>query len=283
MEYVLIWLASAVLAATAATGKNRSAVWWFVVGFIFGPVGFIGSLVVSKLPERVNAPDPALAHNLPISDAFVDHAPVLPADSMACPRCAETIKRAAKVCRFCQLELPAAVAMAAAPSIAAKVDAPVQAVAAATTVTPWLYAALGVAAIAVVAVATRETPGQTGLLIQAAPPSVTPAAAPPPPPAAAARPWRVISTVKALRFVVVERSATMNRAFFEAAADEICAANQTCFVYFWDDPARAARAMPMSDAQLAALKAQYSNNPNTGFREMLVSCSVERGPKCLDL
>ena len=27
------------------------------------------------------------------------------ADTMACPRCAETLKRAARMCRFCQLDL----------------------------------------------------------------------------------------------------------------------------------------------------------------------------------
>jgi len=28
-------------------------------------------------------------------------------DTMACPRCAETIKKAARICRFCQLDLDA--------------------------------------------------------------------------------------------------------------------------------------------------------------------------------
>jgi hypothetical protein len=32
-------------------------------------------------------------------------APPVTDDTMACPRCAETIKRAAKMCRFCQLDL----------------------------------------------------------------------------------------------------------------------------------------------------------------------------------
>ena len=32
---------------------------------------------------------------------------VVPDDTMPCPRCAETIKRAAKMCRFCQLDLTA--------------------------------------------------------------------------------------------------------------------------------------------------------------------------------
>jgi hypothetical protein len=40
-------------------------------------------------PARVDAPAP-----VPVAD-----------DTMPCPRCAETIKKAAKVCRFCGLEL----------------------------------------------------------------------------------------------------------------------------------------------------------------------------------
>jgi hypothetical protein len=53
-----------------------------------------GELIVTYeyRPPAVEAPQ------IPAGPAPAD-------DTMACPRCAETIKKAAKVCRFCKLEL----------------------------------------------------------------------------------------------------------------------------------------------------------------------------------
>lgn len=48
MEYILIWFGCGVLSAIVASGKNRSVLGWFVLGFLFGPFGFIASLVVSS-------------------------------------------------------------------------------------------------------------------------------------------------------------------------------------------------------------------------------------------
>lgn len=93
--WIVLWVLPAVaVGAAAATEKNRDPVGWAFFALVFSwlVVGFI-LLILPPLPKPDDAP------------------------TRKCPRCAETIKAAAKACRFCgaSFDGPPAPPPAAAP------------------------------------------------------------------------------------------------------------------------------------------------------------------------
>ena len=88
-----LWMISAaicaVLSAVVASSKDRSGFGWFLLGLIFGVFAL---LFVACLPAIKSQPK-----------RFSDPTPLNVADKV-CPNCAETIKRDALVCRYCDVE-----------------------------------------------------------------------------------------------------------------------------------------------------------------------------------
>ena len=77
MTFIIVMIVAGILGGIIASSKGRSVVGW-AIGSALLPIVL---LILLALPRTDRAP--------------------LPPDSMTCPRCAETIKAAAKVCRFC--------------------------------------------------------------------------------------------------------------------------------------------------------------------------------------
>jgi hypothetical protein len=84
---VLGWLVFAIVAGVIAAGRGRSGVGYFLLSIVLSPL--VGILLAVALPD--------------LKQAKAREADL--ADSRECPHCAELIKRAATVCRYCGRDL----------------------------------------------------------------------------------------------------------------------------------------------------------------------------------
>ncbi|WP_083861456.1 zinc ribbon domain-containing protein [Microvirga lotononidis] len=83
MGWIIFWIGGAILVAVVASNKGRSGLGWFFLSLILSPLlTLIGVAVMSRV-------EPAEA-------------------SKTCPRCAETVKLAAAVCKHCGFEFSGA-------------------------------------------------------------------------------------------------------------------------------------------------------------------------------
>ena len=87
MEWVLLWLISAIVAATIASSKGRSAFGWFVLGCL---ISIFAVLFVAVLPSRKTAP------------TLVGGEVVTPQTHTRCPACKGHVHREATVCMHCK-------------------------------------------------------------------------------------------------------------------------------------------------------------------------------------
>lgn len=89
MGWLIIWALFGIVCAVIANNNGRSGFGWFLIGFLLGPFGLILALVVGKNTE------------------VLEKASLKSGEMRKCPFCAELVKSEAKICRYCQNELPA--------------------------------------------------------------------------------------------------------------------------------------------------------------------------------
>lgn len=115
------------ICAVLAERKGRGPVGWFVMGFLFSFLTLILLLVLSDLIHNATEKSwvVAKAEEWKKETENKQRLARVPAisvsDTRDCPYCAETIKKAAIVCRFCGRDVPAAPDEAVAPTAASTV------------------------------------------------------------------------------------------------------------------------------------------------------------------
>jgi len=100
---IILWLAFSVVAGVLAHNKGRSGAGFFFLALLLSPIiGILAAAVVS--PDATRAGDRAARSGR----------------GRVCPHCAEVVKPAARVCRYCGNNLPAAAASAPVPAARAR-------------------------------------------------------------------------------------------------------------------------------------------------------------------
>jgi Kef-type K+ transport system membrane component KefB len=94
MEILAVWVVLAIVVAIIASNKGRSGVGWFFLCLVLTPLMI---LVLLALQTR----KPSQPQPVRVIEASDDEA------TKTCPQCAETVKAAAKIRRFCRYEFSA--------------------------------------------------------------------------------------------------------------------------------------------------------------------------------
>lgn len=107
MEFVVIILLGAILNGILASSRGRNTPGWALLGACFP---LISLLILVLLPDlKANSSIQAqlieAEHQRRLAELHSNQSN--PDDQKNCPRCAESVKRAAKVCRFCGYEFEA--------------------------------------------------------------------------------------------------------------------------------------------------------------------------------
>ena len=96
---------------------------------------------------------------------------------------------------------------------------------------------------------------------------------------AVVRHWELIGSQGIMRMAYMEPAYARDAGEHKAAIAAICGTEDICSVIFWTDRDLVPRSLPMSDAQLAAVTAQWKFNRHTHYSQMMWPCAVVNDPK----
>lgn len=125
MEFVVWFIAWGFVCCAVAGARGRNPLLWFVIGAAISPLALIVLFALPNESERIKNTTRQIReaeervkeadHQRRLAEISVAKASI--SDTYPCPYCAETIKRAAVVCRFCSHELaPKASVVTAGPA-----------------------------------------------------------------------------------------------------------------------------------------------------------------------
>jgi len=78
MEFFLVWIIGGIIVAMIASSKGYSGFGWFLYGCLILPIALVHALLLGNIDQE---------------------------NRIACPHCAEKIKREAKICPHCRSKL----------------------------------------------------------------------------------------------------------------------------------------------------------------------------------
>ena len=92
--------------------------------------------------------------------------------------------------------------------------------------------------------------------------------------------WRVVRSVPHglgnVELVVIDKRHERDRAAYQKAVNSICEAKvDYCKVLFWTDERMVPTAMPLSDREARALRADWVFVRRTGLRQLRLACDIE--------
>jgi predicted amidophosphoribosyltransferase len=118
MELILVWLILVIATGALAHSKGRSVAGWVCLSILIAPLTILILLALPNLQTRAFQRQSLdeQRRQREASEALLAQQRKEASDTKTCPRCAETIKKAALVCRFCGNEFPAAEPPVSAPT-----------------------------------------------------------------------------------------------------------------------------------------------------------------------
>lgn len=100
----------AILNALLASARGREPGLWAFIGFFFGIISLLILAVMPNLKEQTGpvylTRDPPNPPQDPTDTARQNEEPSINSETKICPQCAETVKFAARICRYCRYEFP---------------------------------------------------------------------------------------------------------------------------------------------------------------------------------
>ena len=90
--------------------------------------------------------------------------------------------------------------------------------------------------------------------------------------------WKVAVQSGQQQWVLIDNKREKDTDLYQTAIDKLCAGKSFCYVLFWSDPKMIPTSLPMSDAQSKAMRASWTYNAKTGYRQLIWSCQIVNDP-----